>query len=118
MTMKSIRMEMNEANVLTATIQLEGQKKMLTVCALVAYRVTDNYVSTQYTLSTSEEFTATGDDWDIRGSLEKHSPLLEAVWNMMRPVLDFNRPKPLTGNEQAEKDGAAAAPAGWDKIES
>lgn len=104
MTMKSIEMSMNTARMLTAIIKIEGCKESIVACALVSYRVSDSWVSTQYTLSTSEDFAATGDDWDIRGALEAHSPLMEAIWNMMRPVLEFNCPKPLTAKAQAEKD--------------
>jgi hypothetical protein len=107
MTMKSINIEMNAAKMLTAIIQLEGLKKQpIMVCAMVAYRVSDSWVSTAYTLSTSEDFTFTGDGWDVSNALRDHSPLMQAVWEMIRPVLELNCPKPLTGNEQAEKDNS------------
>ena len=93
-------------------------KGSLSMTVIVNHKLDGSWAWTRYAVTTSDEFTAIGDTWDVERSLDDAAnPLLKAMFTMATTVLSLTKPAPKAP-EVIEGPEDTEAPKGWTEVEA
>ena len=79
-------------------------KGTLSMMVIASHKLDGSWNWTRYAVTTSNKFTAIGDEWEVNRELEaEQNPLLTTMFTMAKTVLSLTKPVPKAA-EAAEAD--------------